>query len=162
MSGLPFTRAFSSDLVRASETAEIIAEPQRVPVITDIRLREFDFGEWEGRTWAEIVERWPELKDRSYTAARSYEPAGGESFADVVRRAGSFLNDLRRFDDDRILVVTHAGVLHAFLAALGPALQGPDPLSVSFSTASVTRVAMEGSTARLITVSDDAHLDPSR
>ena len=155
----PFTHAFSSDLRRARETAQTIAEfHEGLHVRADERLREFDFGAWEGLTWVQIVERWPELLEREATAARLYAPAGGEQFSDVVARVDSFLRDVRALGPDaRVLAVAHAGVLHAAVAALRP--EGVDQEGLVFSTAGFTRFAMDGPRARIITLNDVSHLD---
>lgn len=153
-------RAYSSDLSRAFETAAAIAEPRGVGITTDVRLREFDFGEWEGLTWPQIVERWPHLRDQAYTAASLYHPEGGESFKAVVARVRDFIDELRAEDGGDTLVVTHAGVLHAVLGVLAEDLVGLDPMAVSFSTAGISRIAMEGGRARLITLNDVSHLRP--
>jgi broad specificity phosphatase PhoE len=126
----------------------------------DERLREFDFGAWEGLSWPEIVERYPESVARGATEARFYEPPGGERFSDVVTRVAAFLDDLRSLGTAaRVLAVAHAGTLHAALAALRP--EGIDPLRVAFSTASFTRFAMDGERTRIITLNDVSHLDPT-
>lgn len=154
-----FTHAYASDLERAWETAGIIAGAQPPLAVTpDQRLREFDFGQWEGLTWTQIVERWPELLEREATQARLYEPPGGERFEAVVARVGAFLSDARTLGEGaNVLAVAHAGTLHAALAALRP--DGVDPLGVVFGTASFTRIAMEGARARIITLNDVHHLD---
>jgi alpha-ribazole phosphatase len=156
-----FTHAFSSDLARARETAQIVltAHPA-LALRTDERLREFDFGQWEGLTWTEISERWPDTAGRAATSARFYNPPGGERFEDVVTRVDAFVRDLRALSDDaRVLAVGHAGTLHAALAALKP--EGLDPLGVVFSNASYSRFAMEGDRVRIITLNDVSHLDPT-
>jgi broad specificity phosphatase PhoE len=147
-------------LQRAIETARVIAQPHGLEVKIDPRIREFDFGEWEGLTWQQIVERWPEFREQGATAAKLYQPEGGETFDAVCVRVESFLNDLRRTSYENVLVVTHAGVLHAVLDVLGEAIQDRpgDGLSVSFSQASVTRITMVGEQVRLITLNDVSHL----
>ncbi|HET9029808.1 MAG TPA: histidine phosphatase family protein [Candidatus Aquilonibacter sp.] len=158
-----FDAVFASDLQRAVETATIIAAPHGLAVQRDARIREFDFGAWEGLTWNEIVARWPEFRDQGATAAKLYQPQGGERFEDVCDRVASFLDDLRATRYEDVLAVTHAGVLHAVLEVLGSAIEDRpgDGLSVSFSQASVTRIAMNGEQARLITLNDVSHLSPT-
>ncbi|MGB6986131.1 MAG: histidine phosphatase family protein [Candidatus Aquilonibacter sp.] len=159
LSSIPFSHAYSSDLQRAMETAGAIAADRNLTVDTDARLREFDFGQWEGLTWTEIVARWPEYNTRMPVQARLYEPVGGETFTHVVARVRAFLDDLfTRVTEGHTLIVTHAGALHAAMDVLAP--QGFDPLGMVFSTASITRLAMEGGRARLITLNDVSHLDP--
>lgn len=154
LGGVSFETAFSSPLQRARETAEIVAAG-RVAVAADERLLEFDFGAWEGLTWDEITARFPEAASAAYTDARNYQPTGGERFDHVVARAQRFLGSLAA-DSGNVLVVTHAGVLHAMLAALERRFAEP-PGGVVFSTASLTRIAMDGAVARIITLNDVRH-----
>lgn len=160
LSNVPFSHAFSSDLMRALETARAIAAGRDLPIVTDIRLREFDFGEWEGLTWPEITARWPDLGRRLPTQSRLYEPVGGERFEYVVARVRAFLDDVRaNAAVTYALIVTHAGALHAALEVLRP--DGFDPLGMVFSTASITRIAMDAGQARIISLNDVDHLDPT-
>ncbi|MGA8535482.1 MAG: histidine phosphatase family protein [Candidatus Tumulicola sp.] len=154
---------FASDLARALETARIVAEPHGVAVTADPRLREFDFGTWEGLTWAEITATRPELRDLGATAAQRYRPEGGESFADVAARVRAFVDEVTAGNRGHIVVVTHAGPLHAMLDVLGVFAEGDagESLRRRFLPGSVTRVAMDAGTARLITLSDVRHLDPT-
>jgi broad specificity phosphatase PhoE len=99
---------FSSDLVRARETAEIAAGTTRI----DRRLREFDFGRWEGRRWEEI----PIRGQQALEAFDTVEAPGGESMVGFRRRIASFLRDL---DVDRCVVVTHGGVIRAIGQGVG-------------------------------------------
>jgi len=161
--GESFDRVFASDLVRARETARIIAEQHGLNVEIDERLREFDFGAWEGLTWDEIVERWPYLREVRFTDAKAYEPEGGESFASVCARVQDFLDDVVALGAQRVLVVTHAGVLHAVCNVLAGKLGESQEAALgrAFSPASITRIAMNGSGARLISENDVDHLDPT-
>ncbi len=129
----------------------------------DPRLREFDFGAWEGLTWDEITRRWPELREHGAMAAKRYCPEGGERFEDVCVRTQSFIEDIRARVDERVLVVTHAGILHAVLDVLGATIVGwpADGLRVAFSQASLTRMTFDGEQARLTALNDIRHLDPS-
>ncbi len=148
--------AFSSDLQRAVTTAETILLGRSLPLVRDVRLREFDFGAWEGKTWLEITAAFPSAGGTSLTSARDYQPEGGETFADVRSRVRAWWKE--RFSDDvrRMLVVAHAGTLHALLAELlGERF---DAMKVRFSHASITRVEWVDGAARLLTLDDTAHL----
>lgn len=101
-------RVFSSDLVRARETAEIAAGT----AIVDRRLREFDFGRWEGRRWEEI----PLRGQQAMEAFDAVEVPEGESMTEFRRRIASFMRDL---DVDRSVVVTHGGVIRAIRRYVG-------------------------------------------
>ena len=67
-------RIYSSDLQRALETAQIVGEPHGAQILTDERLREFDFGAWEGLTWIEIVARNPHLYGLNRPPRRTTRP----------------------------------------------------------------------------------------
>ena len=157
-------RIYSSDLIRASETARIIADAREMCIVTEPRLCEFDFGRWEGLTWEEIVATDPASRRRAPTAANLYAPKGGETFAQVRRRVESFLDDLPIEDRDaRILIVTHAGPLHAFLSVLGLTQAGEAAAQLDrFSRGSITRITIGGDGVQLIGLNELNHLDAAR
>jgi probable phosphoglycerate mutase len=160
----PIDRIYSSDLSRALETARAIALPHGLEVETDRRLREFNFGRWEGLTWDEICRRWPQAREHGPTSAGQFQPDGGESFGQVVDRVRAFLNDVFARPERRVVAVAHAGVVHAALDVLRESMGegAPDPIGVDIRQASITRVAMDAGRARLITLSDVSHLDSTR
>ena len=94
--------AFTSDLGRAIETAEIAFAESELPVHHDWRLRECNYGELNGAPVAEI--------DEPGRVRRIDEPfAGGESYRQVVDRTRAFLTDLvAELDGERVLVIAHA------------------------------------------------------
>lgn len=150
---------YSSDLVRARETAAAIAKPHGVDVRLDERLREFDFGGWEGLTWDQIVARFPRAARSGRTSARDYAPDGGERFALVCDRVRAFLDDARSSSAARVLAVSHAGVLHAFADVIfGKRM---DALGLFFAPASATRIAFDADEPRLVTLNDTTHLTQS-
>jgi len=92
LNGVRIDRIFSSPMARALETAQVIATTLAIDV--DERLRELDYGRWEGLTHAEIEARDPELWGRwEYDPASTHAP-GGESGDDVAVRLRGFLVDL--------------------------------------------------------------------
>jgi len=148
--------AYASDLVRAAVTASTILAGRTVPLVLDARLREFDFGAWDGRTWAEITAAFPTAEGVASTSARDYHPEGGENFAAVRRRVRAWFLERAPYDGRRILVVAHAGTLHALLAELlGSSF---DAMAVRFTHASITRIAYADGSARILTLDDTAHL----
>jgi len=156
----PISAAFSSDLARASETARIVISSHHIELQLDSRLREFDFGSWEGLTWDEIVASDPQAAVRLRTSARDYRPTGGESFAQVRLRLASFLDDLQRSSFEYTLIVAHAGTLHALVGELlGERF---DEVETVFSHGSISRLRWENGSARIISLNDVAHLNPAR
>jgi broad specificity phosphatase PhoE len=96
VAGIAFERVIASPLVRAQQTAHIVAAGLRGPIEleTDARLAEMDYGAWEGLTYAQIDER-----DAARRREWEVDPAmircpDGESANDVAARARSFLVDL--------------------------------------------------------------------
>lgn len=84
LAGLSPTEILSSDLKRASATAEALSRVTGIPVAYDRDLRERDGGEWEGLTDAEIRQRYPE-------AHAIWEPPGGETSEQVAKRVAAAL-----------------------------------------------------------------------
>jgi alpha-ribazole phosphatase len=120
--GTPPDRIFSSDLRRAAESARIFAArlggSPIVPIIpiTDPRLREISFGEWDGRSWDEIYhtdrQRYDAWTERWWDLA----PPGGESFAELEARVLAWFRELK--DEETVLAVAHGGSIRALLAGL--------------------------------------------
>lgn len=100
----------SSDLKRALQTAHAFADPLHVPVQTDERVRERNFGEWEGMTLKDIQERWPE-DYADWAGFRGGEMShGAEAKSDVGARGVAALTDWSgRYDDDTDLFVFSHG-----------------------------------------------------
>lgn len=153
-----FDRAISSDLSRAYDTATAICG--RKTVERDRRWREFAFGEWEGLTWEQIVARHPDLAQAASTSVRGYTPPGGESFDEVLERVSRALADCRADENQNVLIVTHAGPLHAMLHAFFGHRQAEmaEVIGVRFSPASITRIEVSGEQAELLALNDVAHV----
>jgi probable phosphoglycerate mutase len=146
-----FDLAITSDLVRAYETATIVLGPREMTLEVDPAWSEMRFGTWEGLAWPEIVARYPHLADDAAVKPKFYTPEGGEAFDDVCERVRAALRaiDQRVENGSRVLVVTHAGVLHALLrVALGE--DEAAALGVRFSPATVTRFALGPAGNRLV------------
>jgi broad specificity phosphatase PhoE len=98
LAGVSFDRVITSPLFRARETAEIVA-PRGLPIEADPRLKEMDYGAWEGRTYAELDENDGPNRRAWLQRPDEIRCPGGESGDDVARRVTSFLQDL--LDDHR-------------------------------------------------------------
>ncbi|MGI8521670.1 MAG: histidine phosphatase family protein [Actinomycetota bacterium] len=119
LSGRRFDSFVSSSSTRAVETAQLA---YRDPAI-DVRLRELDFGDLEGRTWAECsVEVQESLRDFDM-----FQAPNGESVAQLSVRVRKALGEL---GSGRHLVVTHGGVIRTLLGHVG-VTRYPEPGSIS-------------------------------
>lgn len=96
----------SSDLSRCRCLAERFAVRDGIRPVFDARLREYDFGAWEGRRWAEI----PRAQSDPWAADPwATPPPGGETFSALHARVRAALDDCT----DGTLVIAHAGVIRA-------------------------------------------------
>jgi probable phosphoglycerate mutase len=156
---IPVTLVFTSPLARTRTTAESIADAAGARLLSDDRLVELDFGEWEGLTRAQIADRSQE--DRKLLERWAADPLcpapGGESLAAVRDRIVDFADRLcAEHPGATVAVVSHMGPIKALIcAALQLPLTGAgrlflDPATLSVVDWSVTPVV------RL--VNDHAHL----
>ncbi len=118
----------SSPLRRCTALAEALDSTYN----SDPRLVELDFGDWEGRPWADIdraeFDRW--AAEYVNTA-----PPGGETWGAVQRRANDFLDEQRYGSQAARTVITHAGVIRAMVAiSLGIDLEPTWRIAVPFAT----------------------------
>jgi probable phosphoglycerate mutase len=106
----------SSPLSRCTRTAELIAaELGGVPVTVLDELIECDFGEWEGLTFAEVQERWPQ-EMAAWLESTKTAPPGGESFEAVAERARSAVGTvLRAYPSEVVVVVSHVSPIKLIL-----------------------------------------------
>lgn len=116
--GIVFDGAFCSPLIRAQETAQIILGDQKGILKTEDRLAEIAFGVEEG--WErEKIEANPSDPVHNFFCdpAHYVPPEGAESFEEVYRRTGAFMEDLksREHDFDTLLLVAHAVVNRTIL-----------------------------------------------
>lgn len=101
----------SSPLSRCLQPARYLGRD----VNPDLRLREMDFGDWEGQAWSDIaVEEISRWNDDLLTVA----PPNGESLGDLYTRTEEFLAAARGFDGDALVALTHAGPIRALLASI--------------------------------------------
>ncbi len=119
-----FSAAFTSDLVRAKQTAEIALGEKQLSLISSDQLRERSFGSWEGKMVADL-KKWLEtnghaMQHFSYDKYLTYKwQSDVESYEDVYNRVVSYLQQqLSSHLGSTILLSTHGGVLRAFLYKL--------------------------------------------
>jgi len=94
---------FSSDLLRTKQTAEIASKEIGVNVKFDKRLRELDFGNYDGKLVEEWTKDYP-INEEAFTKA----PKGGETFNDVKLRLLDFVKELeKKYQGKNILIVSH-------------------------------------------------------
>jgi uncharacterized phosphatase len=137
LAGERIDAVYSSDLVRAHETARIVAEPRGLGVTALPDLREKNFGTWEGLTDDEILVRFPD--------ARTGPWGDGEATEDVARRVvAALLRIAESHPGGQVLVVSHGGPLRAALTRCGV-----DP-PASIANGHVARIAVRDGVLRQV------------
>ncbi len=136
----PIHAIYSSDLVRAFETAEIIGQALDVAPIAEPALRESDIGAWTGLTWDEIAARYPDEVAAMF-AGQEVRRGGGESYGELQARLAAIAEGIAaRHHGETVLLVSHGAALRSLVAHV---------LSV---------VQMRHGHLRLVSYNDTAHL----
>lgn len=108
----PWNAIVSSPLRRCCDFARTLATGLGVPLDIDSRWMELGFGEWEGRTAAEIMATDPERLSRFWADPIRHAPPGGERLDAFRERVVGAWNDmLARYAGRHVLVVAHAGTI---------------------------------------------------
>jgi alpha-ribazole phosphatase len=114
-----FDAIYSSTLKRAYHTIKNIAEYQNKDVITIADLMEINFGEWEGLTFSEIEEDYPDLAQKWAKDPTCCKPPEGEHIKEVEERVGKTIDRIiDENTDNKILIATHGGIVRIIIAYL--------------------------------------------
>jgi len=118
--GIRFDKVYTSPLVRAIETARILADD--APQVIDDRLIELDYGPYEGM---DLEHPAPEISFFFKDFIHNPAPKGVEPLSHVLERMTSFMEDIRQEASDKtILISTHAIAMKGALEALDPTARG--------------------------------------
>jgi 2,3-bisphosphoglycerate-dependent phosphoglycerate mutase len=155
----PITSIYSSDLRRAYDTAQAISKATDVPVVTDEGLRERGFGIFEGKTFDEVAQLWPDQAQLWRQRDPDFCPEGGESltmFRDRILAASQALT--ARHPGEQIALVAHGGVMDVlYRAATGQGIQAPRTWSLA--NAVINRLLWSPTTFTLVGWNDTQHLE---
>lgn len=152
---------YSSKLMRARQTAKLIARASRKRITEDKRLNEISFGDWEGQSHERIRIQFPKASAKWYQVNWSSRPPGGESLRSLEKRISKFLVDLSKKHSDQdgsCVVVTHGGPIRMFLIHL--LKMNPEVFwSIRIDVASVTVMNIRTRGKELILLNSQAHLN---
>lgn len=146
----PWTQLVSSPLLRCHAFAEKLAQRHDLPLAVDDRLKEIGFGEWEGKSAADIEQAFPGSLQRFKRDPVTARPHGAEPLAAFHSRVVAGLEaTLAQFSGRHVLIVCHAGVIRM---ALAWALHIPlvHAYRVEVASASITRLRFDAERASLI------------
>lgn len=120
-----YDKIYSSDLLRARHTAEIIALDKKIDVEENSCFRELFFGDWEDKEGAYIRENYKMELDRWRTDWKSSSLPGGEFFQDFYKRVTEGLAKIISENKGKtVMIVSHGGPMSVMLSYLSGA--GPD------------------------------------
>jgi probable phosphoglycerate mutase len=150
---------YSSDLLRAHDTARAIADATGAPLSTHMGLRERSFGAFEGKTFVEIETTWPEDSRRWRQRDLDWAPQGGETLLQLRERITRTLHELAaRHTGEQIVLVAHGGVMdQLYRAATGQDLQAPRTWQLT--NTAVNRLLWTPQGLSLVGWADTTHLD---
>jgi probable phosphoglycerate mutase len=153
--GQRIAAVYSSPLARAMETARPVAAALELKVGIVDDLKELNAGIFQGRCWAELADLHPAEAYRWSSQDPDFQIPEGESRRALMVRGKSALEGIRRGGEERVVVVTHGGLLNAALKALLdiPAARNP----FSFYNASISQLGWEGQ-VKLLTLNQVEHL----
>ena len=118
--GADLAAIYTSDLARASETAEVLAQAAGLPVQVDPRLREIDQGRWEGKLFTEIRAQYPEKFKRRRENPLAFKAPGGETVQQVRGRVLAAVADtVSRHPTQNVAIVSHGLALAIVRAHYG-------------------------------------------
>jgi broad specificity phosphatase PhoE len=110
-----FDMLFSSPLKRALDTAKILAQEVNTDIRIAEQLKEMCYGDWEGESKDELssLDAWDDREADKYNFRHpgSFRDTSGESYAAIYDRVADFFDGLRSTEYERVLVVSHLGVL---------------------------------------------------
>ncbi len=158
LAGWPVSALVSSDLTRASETADILGRVLGLAPVLDSDLRERHGGIFQGQTGEELKLRYPEAL-RAFRES-GQPPPGGEGNLALARRAAPALERIAAdHRGEMVAVVTHGGTLRVLIAHLmGLPVERKAPFRVSHNTG--LTIAEMNQQERVITLLNDCcHLE---
>lgn len=133
--GIEFDAVYVSPLKRTIESAEIIG----LDYIIDSRIREINFGVFEGLNYKEVNERYPEEYRKWNEDYLNYRLPQGESMLDVFKRTEDFLSDIAN-TGKRLLVVTHGGIIRNALSNVFGSREHFYKFKVGYGTANIISI----------------------
>jgi broad specificity phosphatase PhoE len=155
----PIDAIYSSDLLRARVTAEIVADALHLPVYSDARLRELNLGVFQGMTHPEISAKFPKELEASRIDYMGFTYPQGESRMDMQNRAYAALMDILQGDKaQQIAIFSHGGTIRSLLLRLFPE-QKELVSSTSLQNTSVTHFVSDGEAHSLLDLAMTDHLD---
>lgn len=154
----PIAACYASDLSRARETAQAVADRHGHKVEMHVGLRERGFGVFEGQTWVELQAAYPVETEAWRKRLPDSAPPGGETLLQLQARVVATVDELAaRHPGEQVLMVAHGGVLD-MLYRLATRLDLQAPRSWELTNTAVNRLLWSPEGLNLVGWADTAHL----
>ena len=149
---------YTSDLKRAVQTAELLADKLGFVPVVDVRLRERNIGTWQGLTQKEMESWYPAEYQQFRADPDGYRVLQGESRKEVRERMLAAFNDMLKQDKgETIAVISHSTAINALLAEIIHTVVFG---SVDVSNTSVTTIKRDDAgNWQLVAADDVTHLE---
>ena len=158
LAGERIDAVYSSDLLRAMQTAQVLATQTGLPLRLAEDLRDHHFGAFQGLLAAEIDARWPDDHRRWLRREPDFGPAGGETRREFSDRCvGAVLRQAREHPGQTLAIVCHGGVLDClYRAAHGLPLDVPRQWALD--NAGISRLRFDGRGLHIDQWGDTSHV----
>lgn len=138
---------YTSVLSRAVESGKIIAGPHNLDIISDSSLNELYFGRWQGLSFNEIAEKYPDNLSLWLQNPENHTPLGGEPLLQAQKRImEKFREIVNKHRGQSVAIVAHAGTLRIIVCTL---------LSIKLSN--MFRVAQDHGCINIVDIYDDSN-----
>lgn len=157
----PVDALFSSDLPRAVQTAEPIAQLTGASILQDQALREKNFGHLTGVSFSELEAKHPDVWRGLLARDVHFRPPGGESHAECRLRMQEFLTKLYEFrTTGRVVIVSHGvAINHLLYSVMRTPIDAAPPMVFQIDNCSIQRVERQtDGFVRIICINDRSHL----
>ena len=142
---------WSSSLIRAVETADIINEKVKAPREIREELKEISFGDMEGLSDEVIADRYEDFLRARWKMERDMSYPGGECASEVLSRVLPVMKEIISMDYDTVVIVTHGGVIRSLVAHyLGMDLARVPLLATQFENCGITELWTRKHDGRII------------
>ncbi len=147
---------YTSPLIRAFETADILAKEEKLPLRRLFELRERDFGEWEGKNWRQVEEDNPgeyhQWRDQPMVGI----PTGGESRASCEDRSARAINRILEETAGDAVIVAHGGIIVFLMNYLLRFQREPQETIVTNASLSIVSYDRSTGMGKLLTLNEKA------
>lgn len=157
----PLTAIYSSEFKRALQTAEIIAENHNLKINVLPGLNEIDFGKWEGLTFNQIDNEWPNFFERWVTGEGGLPPDGEsiEAFKNRVKDALNRIIAQNSKESRTVVIVAHAGTIKQIICHL-LGLDFSEMWRISQDSGAISKIDLYNDGKNVLTLlNDTCHLN---